>query len=202
LTREVLELGVFISLALEDYKSFEGCINQLKPFYYDFNDILPDSQNKYIILGVFLLYLLVENKIGEFHTELELLQDHSSRYINYVVELEQHKMEGRYNRICKSKSIPDPCYAKLSLKLTNTVRHDIISSLEQAYEELSIHDAQKLLLFENNKDFEIFVTQNTKWEPNHGKINFRKSEDAKPQFEYRHLIEETLNYTHELDRII
>jgi hypothetical protein len=59
------------------------------------SDLLPPSPRRDPILGVHLLYLLAENKIAEFHTQLELIPDHSNRYVRYAVELEQAKMEGR-----------------------------------------------------------------------------------------------------------
>jgi len=203
ISREVLELGAFLSLATEDYKSFESFIHQLKPFYFDYDKLLPESQNKLIILGVYLLYLLVENDIGMFHTELELVPEHSSRYISFVIELEQDKMEGRYHRICNApKHVPDACYTKLTEKLRNTVREDILSSVESSYNKLNHNDAQKLLLFEKPNEFETFILTNTNWDSKDNYFHFGNQGSNKKQFDYKYLIHETLNYASELERII
>lgn len=48
------------------------------------------------IIGAYFLFLLAENRIGEFHTELEFVHDTENPFIQYAVQLEQSKMEGRY----------------------------------------------------------------------------------------------------------
>lgn len=67
--------------------------------------MIPPSPEEYPILGLNLMRLLAENRIAEFHTELELLPlralDHPC--IKYAVELEQSFMEGAYNRLINGK---------------------------------------------------------------------------------------------------
>lgn len=65
-----------------------------------------ESQNKYQILGLNLLFLLSQNRVAEFHTELELLPQEiiqSNEYIRHPLILEQHLMEGNYNKIFLAK---------------------------------------------------------------------------------------------------
>jgi 26S proteasome regulatory subunit N12 len=60
-----------------------------------------ESAYKYQLLGLNLLYLLSQNRVSEFHTELELLppdQIHNA-YIKHPLSIEQYLMEGRYNRV-------------------------------------------------------------------------------------------------------
>jgi CSN8/PSMD8/EIF3K family len=62
---------------------------------------LVESAYKYQLLGLNLLYLLSQNRVSEFHTELELLppdQIHNA-YIKHPLSIEQYLMEGRYNRV-------------------------------------------------------------------------------------------------------
>jgi hypothetical protein len=62
---------------------------------------LVESAYKYQLLGLNLLYLLSQNRVAEFHTELELLppdQIHNV-YIKHPLSIEQYLMEGRYNRV-------------------------------------------------------------------------------------------------------
>lgn len=63
--------------------------------------VIPASQKMYAILGLYLLYLLSYNKISEYHTEIELIpvEELTNVYIKVPVSLEQHFVEGSYQRI-------------------------------------------------------------------------------------------------------
>jgi hypothetical protein len=68
-------------------------------------DELPESAYKYQLLGLNLLFLLSQNRVAEFHTELELLpadQIQSNVYIRHPLSLEQYLMEGSYNKVTSS----------------------------------------------------------------------------------------------------
>lgn len=78
----------------------------LKTFYDEFDtSVLPVSERKNPVLGLYLLYLLAYNKISEYHTEIELIptSEHNNIYINVPVSLEQYFVEGAYNKILNSK---------------------------------------------------------------------------------------------------
>lgn len=67
-----------------------------------FRDKLPESANQYHLLGLNLLFLLSQNRVAEFHTELELLPYdivQTNTYIRHPVALEQYLMEGSYNKV-------------------------------------------------------------------------------------------------------
>jgi len=57
------------------------------------------------LLGLDLLKLLIDNRIAEFHTQLELFvhtdvnQVLKDPYISKVVTIEQNLTEGRYNQV-------------------------------------------------------------------------------------------------------
>lgn len=58
------------------------------------------------LLGLNLLCLLSQNRVAEFHTELELFAHPDVHvlenvYIKHAVSLEQYLMEGRYNKVIK-----------------------------------------------------------------------------------------------------
>nr|KAG5712337.1 hypothetical protein BaRGS_023916 [Batillaria attramentaria] len=64
-------------------------------------DDLPESTFKYQLLGLNLLCLLSQNRLAEFHTELELLpvkELQTNIYIKHPVSMEQYLMEGSYNK--------------------------------------------------------------------------------------------------------
>lgn len=68
--RDVLEIGAFFSIETQRVDSFERYLSQLKVYYFDYRDIpgLPESANKYQLLGLNLLRLLSQNRLAEFHT--------------------------------------------------------------------------------------------------------------------------------------
>jgi 26S proteasome regulatory subunit N12 len=67
-----------------------------------------ESKNKYQLLGLNLLFLLSQNRVAEFHTELELLPAdiiQTNKFVRHPLALEQNLMEGRYNKIFMAKVI-------------------------------------------------------------------------------------------------
>lgn len=79
ITREMLELACFLSLYSKDVPAFERYIAQLKTYYNDYQAVLGPAtaagqqNNQGAILGLYLLCLLSQNQIAEFHTEYELM---------------------------------------------------------------------------------------------------------------------------------
>lgn len=74
--------------------------------YPTFRDHLPESAFMYQLLGLNLLFLLSQNRVAEFHTELERLSVDVIRadpYIRHPLALEQYLMEGSYNKIFLAK---------------------------------------------------------------------------------------------------
>lgn len=68
--RDVLEIGAFFSIETQRVDSFERYFSQLKVYYFDYKDVpgLPESTNKYQLIGLNLLRLLSQNRLAEFHT--------------------------------------------------------------------------------------------------------------------------------------
>lgn len=76
-------------------------------------------------MGLNLLRLLVQNRIAEFHTELELLSSAAleNPCIKHAIELEQSFMEGAYNRVLSARqSVPHETYVHFMDLLAKTVR--------------------------------------------------------------------------------
>ena len=90
-----------------------------------FSGIIPPSPEEYPILGLNLLRLLVQNRIAEFHTELELLPSKAleNLCIKHGIELEQSFMEGAYNRVLSARqAVPHETYIYFMDLLAKTVR--------------------------------------------------------------------------------
>jgi hypothetical protein len=93
-------------------------------------DQLPESAYKYQLLGLNLLFLLSQNRVAEFHTELELLpadQIQSNVYIRHPLSLEQYLMEGSYNKVTSSFVYPNFYIVQHLLFPCTTVKLSCIS---------------------------------------------------------------------------
>ncbi|CAL5437827.1 unnamed protein product [Camellia sinensis] len=110
LKRDIYEHAVVLSVKFEDQDAFERDFFQLKPYYTDAHGRLPPSPPEYPILGLNLLRLLVQNRIAEFHIELELLSASAmdNNCIKHAVELEQSFVEGAYNRVVTARHCEHP----------------------------------------------------------------------------------------------
>mmetsp|Transcript_32082 Transcript_32082/g.31394 ORF Transcript_32082/g.31394 Transcript_32082/m.31394 type:complete len:81 (+) Transcript_32082:108-350(+) len=77
----------------------------VRTYYDECSGLLPDSQRKYGIIGLYLLYLLSFNKIAEYHTEVELLpiDQLDNVYIKVPVSLEANFAQGSYSKILNQK---------------------------------------------------------------------------------------------------
>jgi 26S proteasome regulatory subunit N12 len=151
LARDILEIGAFWSIAKKDIPSFERYMAQLKCYYLDFKDDLPESSFKSELLGLNLLCLLSQNRVAEFHTELELFAHPDVHileniYIKHAVSLEQYLMEGRYNKIFLAKRlVPAEPYNFFIDILLDTLRDEISTCIEKSYAKLGSDAAAKAL---------------------------------------------------------
>jgi len=125
LARDVLEHAVFLSVKLKDETLFERNYAQLKTYYTDTRDHMPHSDNEFLIVALNLMRLLVQNRIAEFHTELELLpaEAQANAYIKHATQLEQYLMEGAYRKVLASQNtVPAESFKYFMDCLTSTVR--------------------------------------------------------------------------------
>jgi len=205
LAREVLEYGALISIKAVDIPAFERHVAQLKTYYNDCS-IQPESQRRYPILGLNLLRLLAQNRIAEFHTELELLPSElqsSNLYIKFPAQLEQHIMEGSYNRVLSAKQ--EGQYAEEGMyfmdQLVDTVREEIAECSEKAYASISGADLQSLLMLSSEDELADFALERG-WTIREGTVTFGKEEPKLQALPSTQLIQETLAYAKELERII
>merc|ERR1711988_532853 len=129
--------------------AFERHVSQLKMYYNGSPGNLQASQQKFVVQGLYLLHLLASDRIGEFHTELELipLVDHENLYIKQPIQLERYLMEGNYAKILEAqKDVPQMYYSFFMERLIDTVRLKVGASLERSYEFLPAPTAAKLLI--------------------------------------------------------
>lgn len=210
-SRNILESGALLSIALKDVPAFERYVAQLKTHYNDYQKKLnlPPSSMQETILGLNLLRLLAKNKLDEFHTEIELLppSTQDNLYIKHPLQLEQYMMEGSYNKVFQARqNVPSPYYEFFMETLMDTVRHEIADCIVKSYATLSLADAQKLLAFSNPTQIKEFA-QDHEWRivQNKGveEFDFRKTDEStKVEIPANRLMRQALIYAKELERIV
>lgn len=166
LTRNALELIVLNSIQNKNQSQFESNFSLLKPFYFDYKHLLSPypSQNFKPILGLNLLRLLSQNKIADFHIELELIDsnlfDHDE-FISHPIQIEKYLMEGSYNRVLMNRlKTPRPEYDFFINILVDTIRLEISNCSESSYNTLPLHDLTTMLHFKTDLETESFINQN------------------------------------------
>ncbi|CAN0840903.1 26S proteasome non-ATPase regulatory subunit 8 homolog A [Linum grandiflorum] len=208
LARDIYEHAVLLSVKMGDQDAFERDFFQLKPYYTDAGSRLSPSPREHMILGLNLLRLLVQNRIAEFHTELELLPASSLEdpCIKHAVELEQSFMEGAYNRVLTAKqTVPYKDYDYFMDLLAKTVRDEIAGCSEKAYDSLSIKNAREILLFSSDNELHQYIKEeHPEWETKDGFVVFQKAKESAPckEIPSLQLINQTLSYARELERIV
>jgi len=178
LTQETLELACFLSIRLKNEQSFERHVSQLKMYYNDKGA----AGQKYPILGLYLLHLLASDRIGDFHTELELIpvEDHANEYIKRPIELERYLMEGNYTKVLDAgKDTPKMYYGYFMERLEEMVRSKVGASLERSYEKIPASVAINMLILKDVAALQKYVvTENERKGREEAEMEKKAREDA------------------------
>jgi len=204
LARETLEIAAFLSIEAKDEVGFERHLNQVKIYYHDYG-FRPPSERKWTLLGVWLLHLLSQNRMGEFHTELELIAqaDQQNLYIAFPVQLEKRLMEGTYNKVVSSdQELPHPSYSFFMAKLTNSARTKILECSERAYKQVNLDQVSAMLMVPSTKDAMPFISAAKGTTVSGNQVTFTQNTKASGETPSMRLIRDSLLYATELERII
>ena len=143
IARETFELAVLHAVTSGDEAAAERDHAQLRPFYVDCRGSLKDSALEPLITGLNLTRLLVQNRIAEFHVELETVPARvaATAHVAHAAALESDLMEGAYGKILEASATPDalpsPEYAAFMASLAATVREEIAACIEKAYASIA-----------------------------------------------------------------
>ena len=163
LAREINELEMELSCICKNERAFELAYLQTKPYYFDYiKSILKKQSEKYLYyVGLYLLFLLSNNRTTDFSTELELLdvKDKNDQFIKVSLDIEQCIMEGNYSHMSRLKSSNDVNYNYYLSKFDDTIRFQIARSMEKSYDSLNAKAAMNLLMLNNEQALNEFVRQ-------------------------------------------
>ena len=215
LAREVNELEMELSCICQNEKAFELAYLQTKPFYFDYiKGILPNQSEKYLYyVGLYLLFLLSNNRTTDFSTELELLntKDRSNPYIKVSLDIEQFIVEGNYSHMANLKNSTDENYNYYLNKFDDTIRYQIARSMEKSYESLDSNNAMQLLMLKSENDLNEFVKQQNEnpredreiiWKKEGGKIKFIPINENKASIPADRIFHDSLLLRIETERIV
>ncbi|KAJ8608815.1 hypothetical protein CTAYLR_009349 [Chrysophaeum taylorii] len=199
---QVLELGVLLAVHAEDAQRFQRYISQLKPYYADL-----ESRLRPTILGLHLLFLIVENRLAEFHAELELLSeaDRACDEVAFAISLEQNLMVGTYNEVLQAK-MPSPEHFSFFMgRLRDTVRETVAECAEVSYDSLSLEAAREMMMFDTSHDLVAFIrNSHADWRVQGDRIFFDApaNQPRGREIPSVRLLTENLAYATELERIV
>jgi len=207
-TRDILEIGAFWSIRTRDVPAFDRYFSQLQTFYYDYSFILPPSPRQFAVQGLNLIRLLTQNRIADFHTTLESLPPSAltpdNTFIMHPVNLERWLMEGSYSKVWSARDeAPAEEYKFFVDSLMGTIRNEIASCEETAYDSLPISEAAQLLFFKSSHDL-IQFAQGRNWEVDlvNQTIHFARKAEEKVAIPKQKMIVAALEYAKELEQIV
>lgn len=174
---------------------------------------MPESSKQNSVIGLYLLYLLSQNKISEFHVELQSIPsaNHSNIYINVPVSLEQYFVDGNYAKVLATKTAPLESYNFFIEKFIDTVRTEIARSVEVSYKQLTLKDACEIFMLDNVEQLKDFVERESNinaedrtvsWVIEENYLKFITINVEKEAIPAKKLMYQVLEYANELQRIV
>ncbi|GBE59293.1 26S proteasome regulatory subunit [Babesia ovata] len=216
LAREAYEIGALLSLQLGDVGSFDCYYSLLHPYYFDYTEVVQRSQRTDVILGLRMLHLLTENRIGDFYMLLELLPAdiRASPNIEYVVDLERSMMEGKLTRLIDVRqTAPSPYYWSLADKLADTARSKIAAAMEVAYPSLGLAAAAEMLKLRDVSELASFInyynqsrmaadSRAAQWRIEGDRVRFIFEAPMRGSVPSKEMLAYSLGYIDELEKIV
>lgn len=148
------------SVRAGDFRGFERHFAQLSP-YYDALAKLSSSKesgktttNRSTVLGLYLMHLLVEKKLSEFHSRLERisLNDRKRPATAFPILLEQYLMEGNFAKFFEAgrrEKLPTKDYEIFMKPLFASARTEIVACCVASYERLKMSEIRRMLRLEH-----------------------------------------------------
>jgi len=201
---ESLEIGILMMAEDGDLDSFARNVAQIKPMYAVLGK--PTTPRKCHILGLNLMNLLVDNRLSEFHSELELLSEEESRnvFVTFPINLERQLMVGIYDEVL-NVTVPDPSYQFFVDNLLQTVRDSIADCLEVSYKTMKISDAMTMMKFGTQQELLEYVDEcRDDWIVEDNTLCFQPAPSGSKAGDLPSMrtITQNLSYATEMERIV
>jgi len=183
-------------------------VAQLRSYYQDYKShaSLPDSPNRPHILGLNLLHLLAQNRLAEFHLELQLLnfsEIQSNHFLKFPIEFEECLMQGSYNKMFKQlQNLPAPNYQFFVDLLFESIREQVATCMEASYQTMAKDSAAKMLFMDPVKpNFNEYVAKRG-WVLKKDVFEFPKEIRKEETVPSEELVQTAVSYARALEIII
>ena len=140
-------------------------------------------------------------------------------YIKVPVSLETYFVQGSYQKILQQQqNVPQVAYYFFIEKFADAIRYEIARSAERSYDSLRLRDMQKMFMIDNEAGLMAFISQNQQqaaqqeqtssnreritWEVRGDRLYFVKARKEVSEIPSFHMINLSLDYATELNRII
>ncbi|KAA8495381.1 26S proteasome non-ATPase regulatory subunit 8-like A [Porphyridium purpureum] len=206
--RQVYEEAIRLNVLQQDSAAFERHMAHLKPLYFEYASVLEPSPQMTLVIGLNLMRLLAQNRIAEFHTEIELLPEDVKQdpFVHYAMSVEQNLMVGSYTRIIATRSaVPDSSFVFFLDMLLKTIRDDLAECIEKAYQSLDLPFAKQVLMIPQDDDM-IAYCQAHGWTLDGNRVIFDSGERPAVSLETSvptiEIMKRSIAYAKELERIV
>jgi 26S proteasome regulatory subunit N12 len=199
---QALEIGILLTVKEGDMDAFGRNVAQLKTHYA----VLRTTPRKCHILGLNLMHLLVENRLSEFHAELELLteEEAGNAFVSFPINLERQLMVGIYDEIL-NVTVPDEYFQVFVDNLLQTVRDSIADCVEVSYKTMKLADAMVMMKFDSQPTLLEYVDNfRDDWIVQGDTLCFQPppSGSKASDIPSMKLISQSLSYATEMERIV
>lgn len=207
LARDVYETAVHLSILDEDIPSFERHVSLVKTYYFDYASVLPPSPRAGHLLGLNLMRLIAQNRIAEFHTELELVPTElrTDSHVAYALRLEQQLTDGAYATILSNAAdVPDASFRFFMDTLCVTARKETADCAERAYEVLDKATLVRLLALKDPEEVDTLAMERG-WVVSGDTVRFGGDDAGEAAVDLElsmDLIKRNMEYAKELERIV
>ncbi|KAL0238157.1 hypothetical protein GEMRC1_012630 [Eukaryota sp. GEM-RC1] len=147
LFQEILERSCLIAIHSQDPQLFLRNFHQLEGVYSS-PHLKSQSPNHNLLLACYLLSLLAENNLSEFHIKLDMLSHEIKQdpLVHFAIKLERSLMEGAYFFLNESMSnLPTPEFQPFIDLVISTTREDVAECIERSFETLPLSQVAQLL---------------------------------------------------------
>eukprot|EP00920_Eleutheroschizon_duboscqi_P002318 GHVT01005608.1.p2 GENE.GHVT01005608.1~~GHVT01005608.1.p2 ORF type:complete len:169 (-),score=44.49 GHVT01005608.1:279-785(-) len=168
---------------------------------------------------MYLLHLLSCNRIGDFHMALELIpaEDRArSPYLLHPIALEQHLTDGDVGKAVAASALLEKLgmFSFFLDRLNQTIQETNAAAIEAAYNVLDVEYARKMLFLNSAKHLEEFAAKQNarkdaepggrviRWVVEGRNLHLRPTEDTKSKLPAIEIIQNTIGYATELERIV
>jgi 26S proteasome regulatory subunit N12 len=206
LALKIFEAEMEYYLEKDDEEGFEKSYLSSKHYYQYSTDI----NKKLYYKGLFLLYLISNNRITEYHFELEYLNliELMNNDISFVIEVEHSISEGNFNKLLYlHQTNTNRNYIFYLKKLSSSLKFQIAKSAEKSYSSLTLKEVLSLLMINNEKELESFINLNKRksninWIIQDGKVFFIENNIEKKTVPSERILNKSVDLAIEIERII